>query len=283
MTEMPPILVAGLFREINRHLVALLRSLSPEDWHRPTSSSERNVKDIASHLLDGSVRRLSLQRDGYNPPDAPKGFGSFQELVAYLHRINGEWTRATQRIGPRLMIDWIGGTGEELADFFENLDPFGPAFYSVAWAGEEQSANWFDIAREYTEKWHHTQQIFEAVGRPSTITTRRLMHPCLDTFMRALPFTYREVEAQEGTTIAVTVTGEAGGNWFLVRNGGRWQQVAEQVGKPTARVSLGQDSAWKLFTKRMDRQTALARFPDIAIEGDREMGLHVLDMVSVMA
>jgi len=76
---------------------------------------------------------------------------------------------------------------------------------------------------------------------------------------------------------------DAGGDWFLVRKGGLWELVAERAGKLAARVSLGQDSAWKLFTKRRDRQTALARFPDIAIEGDRELGLHVLDMVSVMA
>jgi uncharacterized protein (TIGR03083 family) len=283
MSRMPPILVAGLFRELNGHLVRLLRSLAPEDWHRPTTSSERNVKDIASHLLDGSVRRLSVQRDGYTPPDAPTGFSSSQELVAYLHRVNGEWTGATRRISPRLLVEWIDRTGEELADFFESLDPFAAALYPVAWAGEERSANWFDVAREYTEKWHHTQQLFEAVGRPSTITSRRLMHPCLNTFMRALPFTYREVQAGDGAAITVTVHGEAGGEWFLMRRGGRWQQVLQGPGQPRARVSLGQDSAWKLFTKRMDRQTALARFPDIAFGGDRELGLHVLDVVSVMA
>ena len=65
MTALAPVLVAGLFREINGHLLALLRSLAPEDWHRPTGSSQRNVKDIASHLLDGSLRWLSVQRDGY--------------------------------------------------------------------------------------------------------------------------------------------------------------------------------------------------------------------------
>src|SRR5947209_8433979 len=138
MSELPPILVAGLFRELHGHLVSLLRSLSPEDWHRPTSSSDRRVKDIASHLLDGSVRRLSVQRDGYTPPDAPSGFGSSQELVAYLHRVNGEWTRATRRISPRLLIQWLEMTSEELADFFEGL-PYAPALYPVAWAGEEAS------------------------------------------------------------------------------------------------------------------------------------------------
>lgn len=283
MSQMPPILVAGLFRELHGHLLGLLRSLALEDWHRPTSSSERNVKDIASHLLDGSVRRLSVQRDGYRQPDAPSSFSSPQELVDYLHRINGEWTEATRRISPRLLVRWLDSTGEELADFFESLDPFAPALYSVAWAGEEASANWFDVAREYTEKWHHTQQIFEAVGKPSTITIRRLMQPCLDIFMRALPFTYRDAEAADGTAITVTVQGESGGDWFLVRKDDRWEQVLKGSDQPTSRVTLSQDSAWKLFTKRVDRQTVLARFLDIAIEGERELGLHVLDMVSVMA
>jgi uncharacterized protein (TIGR03083 family) len=283
MTDLPPILVAGLFREINGHLVALLRSLAPDDWHRPTTSSQRNVKDIASHLLDGSVRRLSLMRDGYVPPGSPDQFGSVTELTEYLHRLNAEWTTATRRVSPRILVQWLETTGEELADLFERLDPFGRAVFPVAWAGEEESANWFDVAREYTEKWHHTQQIFEAVGRTSDITTRRLFHPCLDTFLRALPFTYRHVRADSGTVVAVAIRGEAGGDWYIVKEADAWRPVGQAKGCPKATVSLGQDSAWRLFTKRMDRQSALARFPDIAFQGDRELGLHVLDMVSMMA
>jgi hypothetical protein len=283
MSDLPPILVAGLFREINRHLLDLLRSLAPDDWHRPTSSSQRNVKDVASHLLDGSVRRLSLMRDGYVAPGSPGQFDSVGELTEYLHQLNAEWTVATRRVSPRLLLGWLESSGEELADLFESLDPHGRAVFPVAWAGEEESANWFDIAREYTEKWHHTQQIFEAVGRPSTITQRRLFHPCLDTFLRALLFAYRQVEADDGTSLTVTIHGEAGGDWHLQRRGQSWAQVAGAGHTPTARVSLGQDSAWRLFTKRMDRQAALARFKDVTFEGDRELGLRILDVVAVMA
>lgn len=278
-----PILVVGLFREINGHLLALLRSLAPDDWHRPTTSSQRNVKDIASHLLDGSVRRLSFLRDGYVPPGSPDQFGSVQALSDHLHRLNAEWTTAMKRVSPRNLIQWLEATGEELAVLFEGLDPFGRAVFPVAWAGEEQSSCWFDIAREYTEKWHHTQQIFEAVGRPSTITARRLFHPCLNTFLRALPFTYRHVQANSGTVVAVRIQGEAGGEWYIAKDTDAWRSVAQPPASPKVIVSFGQDSAWKLFTKRMDREAALARFPDIAFEGDRELGLHVLDMVSVMA
>src|SRR3954468_1611807 len=144
---MPP---ASLFREINGHLVDLLRSLVPDDWHRPATSSRRNVKDIASHLLDGSLRRLSLMRDGYVPPGAPGPFGSFRELTDSLHRLNAERTTATRRLSPRILVGWLEATGEELADLFEALDPHGRADFPVAWAGETASANWFDVAREYT-------------------------------------------------------------------------------------------------------------------------------------
>jgi hypothetical protein len=272
-----------LFRELNDHLVSLLRVLADEDWHRPTISSERNVKDIASHLLDGSIRRLSSRRDHYQPPDSPKGFHSPQELVDYLGRVNGEWTRATRRVSPRILVQLIEQFGRELAALFESLDPFAVAPISVLWAGENESQNWFDVAREYTERWHHTQQIFEAVGRPSTITDRRLFHPCLDTFMRALPFTYRNVAAEVGTVVAVILRGPAGGEWFLRRCVGSWVQVLDDPAPPATTVALGQDSAWKLFTKRMSRDTARARFPDIEIGGDIALGSHVLDMVAVMA
>jgi hypothetical protein len=68
-----------------------------------------------------------------------------------------------------------------------------------------------------------------------------------------------------------------------VRRGGKWVQESEQEGEVRATVTLGQDSAWKLFTKRVDRQAALTRFPDFVVEGDQELGMHLLDMMSVMA
>ena len=178
--EPAPILVSPLFRELHGHLLDLLRSLTPEDWHRPTVCSAWCVKDIASHLLDGDLRRLSIQRDGYTPPDAPTGFESHESLVAYLTRLNADWTAATRRISPRTLIRLLEVSGEEVADLFESADPSGPATFPVGWAGEAESSMWFDLAREYTERWHHQRQIALAVGRPTPIDARRLYHPVLD-------------------------------------------------------------------------------------------------------
>lgn len=280
MGRTPPIVVTGLFREVNDHLVALLRALSPEDWHRPTVSSERTVKDIASHLLDGSFRRLALQRDGYTAPDAPV-LRTYDEVVHYIHRVNREWTTATRRLSPRIVTDLLEQTGPQVEELFAALDPFAPAVYGVAWAGEMASLNWLDVAREYTEKWHHTQQIFDATGRPSTIVGRRLFHPCLDAFLWALPHTYRNTPAPDGTTVAVVVRGEAGGEWTIRREAGAW--VRSAGGPATATVGIDQDSAWRLFTKRMTPEAALARFPDIEIGGDATLGRVAVGMLSVMA
>jgi uncharacterized protein (TIGR03083 family) len=283
MTAPSPLFVTQLFREVNQYLIELLRSLHSEEWHRPTLSSKRTVKDIASHLLDGSLRRLSMQRDGYLPPDGSSQPRTDETLLDFLNRLNAEWEATTRRLSPQVLVGLIEWADHQVADLFDSLEPVGPAIFPVAWAGEVQSQNWMDVAREYTEKWHHTQQIFEATGRPSTIIDRRLFHPCLDIFMRALPFTFRNVEAPEESIVTVKIHGDAGGEWFVIRSGESWQQITEAMGKPTARFSITQDSAWKLFTKRLTRPEALRHFPDLQIEGDVELGSHVIDMVSVMA
>ena len=218
-------------------------------------------------------------RDAFTPPGQPTAFGSPAELTAYLHRVNAEWTAALRRVIPPLLLAWLDQTGLELAALFETLDPFAPAF-PVAWAGESASPMWFDVAREYTEKWHHTGQIFDATGRASTITNRRLFHPCLDTFMRALPVAYRDVPAPEEAAVAVVVSG---GAWHPVRAAGAWRLVAEPLAGPAATVIISQDTAWRLVTKRRDREATLAAFPQIEIAGDRDLGLPALGTVAVMA
>lgn len=46
---------------------------------------------------------------------------------------------------------------------------------------------------------------------------------------------------------------------------------------------MDQDTAWKIVTKRRSREAIRRQFPDIRITGNEALGLHVLDMVSVMA
>lgn len=275
----PPINSLDHFDEVNGHLLDLLRSLESGDWHEPTMCSAWDVKDIAAHLLDTALRRLSLHRDGYASPSLRPGPDG---LLPFLDRLNADWTAASRRLSPAVLISLLEWSGRECVAFFRTLDPDGPAAFPVAWAGEQESKNGFDVAREYTERWHHSQQIFEAVGRDSPLLSRRLYHPVLETFLRALPFTFREADRPDGTAVRVVVKGEAGGDWWLVRRGGGWRQAAS-AGIPSATVTLLQEVAWKVWTKRRPVDQMLRAWPSIEIEGDAELSRLVVDMVSVMA
>src|SRR3954468_16031379 len=216
-TPVVPVFLADLFPALHAELMTLLRGLQPEDWARPTSCARWSVQDIVAHLLDTALRRLSFGRD--RRIAAPGGtIRSYAELVAYLNELNAEWVTAMRRLSPRLLTDLTDWVGPELHRYLDTLDPHGAATFGVAWAGQEESANWFDIGREYTERWLHQQQIREAVGA-TPLTSKKWLHPTLDIFIRALPFTYREVDSEVGRGMRIEIQGEAGGSWTLARTG----------------------------------------------------------------
>jgi hypothetical protein len=165
-------------------------------------------------------------------------------------------------------------------DYYASLDPFAPAIYSVAWAGEDESLNWFHIARDYTEKWHHQQQIREAVGKTEPLMSPELYYPCISTFMRGLPHTYRDVEAEEGTSIKIIVSGKAGGSWFLSKKSGKWILKDIPDSEQDASVTLKPGVAWKLFTKGITRDIGLQ---ESTIKGKEFLAAPLFSMVAVMA
>lgn len=275
---MRPVELVGLFPDLHRELMTLLRGLAPRDWSRPTACARWSVHDIVAHLLDTCFRRLSLGRDRTEiAPTQP--IASYADLVSYLNQLNAEWVTATRRLSPRMLMDLMDWAEPQLHRYLESLDPEGTARFGVAWAGEEQSPNWFDIGREYTERWLHQQQIREAVGAPP-LSSRRWLLPVLDIFVRALPFRYQNVAADPEATLELEITGEAGGTWTLVRGSDGWKLFAGKVADPSARVSLGQETAWKLFSKGLSSEQARR---DISLEGDTRLGQPVLGALAVMA
>lgn len=280
MIHARPIYLTELFPVLNEQLIELLRSLSPTDWQRPTVCRDWSVKDIASHLLDGNYRRIALNRDGYQPSEKPV-IESYHDLVNHLNQLNADWVRATKRLSPALLIDLLEQSGRQVYEAFRQLPPHENAVFSVGWAGEETSQNWFDIAREYTERWHHQQQIRLAVDKPGSLMSEQLYNPLLDTFMRALPHTYRGTTAPSGTLIRVTVTGEGGGNWYLLRQDDAWQLVDEPTTSPqTASVTIDGSIAWRLFTKGISREKVT---PYVQFTGSHPLAVKALDMLAVMA
>lgn len=277
-----PIFTAHLFPKVDGMLLELLRSLSAEDWEKQTVSPKWKVKDVAAHLLDTALRGVSFGRDAY-APQAPR-IDSLAALGAYINRLNEEGVTVYRRLSSEVLISLMEVACKQLAEYHAGRDPIVQAPYGVSWAGEEKSANWFDTAREYTERWHHQQQIRLAVessaSRGSGILTRELYYPVLDCFMRGLPFTYRNVPATAGTAIHVTVSGECGGSWDLHRGDIGWMLTEREQNPSTAEINIPQEIAWRIFTKGIDRASAQSQ---VKITGDATLALPVLGMVSIVS
>lgn len=282
ISPLKPIFTAHLFPKVDGMLLELLRSLTPEEWERQTVSPKWNVKDVAAHLLDTALRGVSFSRDGYAPPTP--NIDSLAALGVYINRLNEEGVKVYRRLSPEVLISLMETACTQLAEYHARRDPFAQAPYGVSWAGEEKSANWFDTAREYTERWHHQQQIRLAVesrgARGSSILTRELYHPVLDCFMRALPFAYRNVSDAAGTAIRIVVSGECGGRWNLLRGDTTWVLTESGHDQPKAETTIPQEIAWRIFTKGIDRASAQSQ---VKITGDAALALHVLSMISIVS
>lgn len=236
--------------------MALLRALTADDWEKPTVARVWRVRDVAAHLLDTQLRRLSGQRDGHRlQPDRP--------LVEWLNELNATWVAAARRFSPRVIVDLLDTTGHTFAAFIESLPLHERAPIAVAWAGESQSENWFDIGREYTEWWHHQMQIRDAVGAPLLLEPRWL-EPLLEISVRVF------------RGIPDTVVFDVDGCQFSVVGGEVHRGAAPS---PAATVRTDADTAWRMLFHALSHEEILAR---VAISGDTAAAEPLLRARSVM-
>ena len=271
-----PILCAPLLRRVDEKLIELMRDLRPEEWDLQTVATAWKVRDVAAHMLDTVLRKLSMVRD-HCFVEQPQ-IRTAQGVVDIVNRLNREGVTVYRRLSPAVLIDLMDLACRQSADFHESLDPFAPAVFNVSWAGESTSLNWFDTARELTERWHHQQQIREAANRPG-IMTRDLYHPVLDCFIRGLPHALQSVDAPSGATIQLQIIGDCGGTWLLERKTSEWAFAAMLQNTPAAHVQIPQQIAWRVFTKGMDRPSAIAQSN---FEGDRALGEEVFHLTAIV-
>ncbi|HEX3127937.1 MAG TPA: maleylpyruvate isomerase N-terminal domain-containing protein [Thermoanaerobaculia bacterium] len=277
LERMAPRYVADLIAPLYAELIGLLRSLEPADWERPTVAGPWRVRDVAAHLLDGGLRKLSVYRDGHLlAPNRP--IHSYGDLVGLINDLNAGGVTFSQRLSPRLLTDLLEIAGRWMAEMTEGLDPHARAIFSVAWAGESESENWMDTGREYTEIWHHQMQIRDAVGAPGLLEGRWLL-PLLEFSVRALPHAYASREAPDGTSLTLVVPGEEHWAWALVREGGRWELYQGEAERATTTVIAEPGSAWRLLFNALPPERARE---EITIRGNASLAEPLIRARSVM-
>ena len=273
-----PIDTRSLFRPVSGELVALLRGLSPTQWEQRTIAGAWAVRDVVAHLLDTTLRRLSFHRDGMRPAPPPRVVASERDFVAFINDLNAQWVTAAKRLSPRVLIDCYERAAGEAADWFEALPLEAPALFPVSWAGEQVSAGWFDIGREFTELWHHQQQIRMAVGA-GDLDDPRYLRAVIDVAMRGLPHSFRNVSGAPEQTIAIDVSGPSGGAWTLKPERDRWTLWCGRPPSAAVIIRMDGDTAWKLFFNALSDADAER---SIRLEGDIELGRAILDARSVI-
>jgi len=264
------------FSPLNDELSHLLRELTPAEWLAKTHFPSWTVKDVVSHLLDTSLRRLSSQRDEFRIT-TNKSQDSVGDLAKRITLAADRWADATAFLSTTILTELTIKYQNELIEFFKTLNLDSESLIPVSWAGQTASTNRFDISREYTERWHHQMHIREALAKP-LLLTRDLYHPVLCTFMNALPYHYENIKMFDGYTLEIHVPGEAGGRWSLQWEGRSRILTDQNTGKPNTKVTIEPDSAWKIFT----RFNSSLYDKKIQVDGDITIGNHILEMKCVM-
>lgn len=272
--------VVPLFPEERAALLELLRSLTDAQWTLPTVCTGWSVKDIAAHLVADDLGRLSHGRDGYSAARLDPNPGEDFEavLLDFINAQNEAWVAATRRMSPRVVMDLLEWTGDETQAYFESLDPEAPGL-PVSWAGQSESPNWFDLAREYTERWHHQAQIREAVGAPM-LYDERLFAPVIDTKANAVPHALRGTAAEDGTIVRLVVQSSFVRSYDVVRSEPEWRLCRVTEAPTAAAVTMDGDTFWRLFTHSIPRADAMARSE---VSGDAALTDAVFDSLAIIA
>lgn len=274
--QVDPIWVAPLLPVLHAALIDLLRALPPDAWERP-AVGRWSVKDVVAHLVDGDLRRISAARDGWTPPP-PRSLRGNADLVGWLGRLNAEWVSAASRLSPAVLVDLLSDSGPRVAAALSARAPGEPALWPVAWAGEDASAHWLDVGREYTERWHHQDQIREAVGQPG-LTRTDLLAPVVDISLHAVPHAYRTLRAEPGTTLQIDVEGDAGGCWHVSRVEIGWRLGRGPAEAPSVRISLSAETCARLLLHRLSPEAAARA---VRIEGRAPLAEPFLRARAVM-
>lgn len=287
MSNDAPILTGHLFGELHAGLIALLRALPHHAWDAPTSAGAWRVRDVVAHMLDGDLRRIGIDRDGHTPPAPAEPITDYAGLLTWLDALNAEWVAAARRISPRILIELLELTGPEVAKIMAAHDPTADATFPVAWAGQEVSPMWLDIGREFTERWHHQDQLRAATGAPPLVAPH-LLRPVIAVSLHALPAAYAQVRSGPETRVELVVTGQAGGSWTLVQGEGGWRlneggagASLNDAGDPAAacRVTAPDLVTARLLLHRLRPDEAAAQ---IRVDGDAALAAPLLGARAVM-
>ena len=136
----------GLLEELE-NLKALIQSLTPAEWARPSRCTGWTVGDVAAHVVGGMADVAALRLEGLGTPE-----GTDRQVRERRGREPGQ------------IADELGATIKSTAQLLS-------AFDDAAWAMPSPGGFDFTLGEGVEALWHdawlHGDDILVAVGRPS--------------------------------------------------------------------------------------------------------------------
>jgi hypothetical protein len=108
----------------------------------------------------------------------------------------------------------------------------------------------------------------------------KYLRPVLATFVWALPYAFRNVVAPDDTSITLTISGESGGGWTLLRQKSGWGLSRGEAIAPDAEIILDEEMAWRYFTRGFEAHQAREI---IKIKGNKRFAELFFRAVAIIA
>ncbi|MDQ4076338.1 MAG: maleylpyruvate isomerase family mycothiol-dependent enzyme [Chloroflexota bacterium] len=242
--------------ELERFL-ALVESLTDEEWNRPTACTLWNVQEIVAHQAGacagyarwsefkrqfgamGKKREGQLTVDAMNEVQVGDRAGaSPAELIAELREVG------PKAIGTRQRLPWL---------LRALVIPFGPPLGTV------NLAYLTDLIYS-RDMWSHRLDICQATGREMVLSPKhdgRIVELIVRDLAKTLP------RALDGASIVLNLVGPAGGTWRI-----------GESSEPEATIRMDALDFCLLASGRMAPEEAIAL---AAIEGDHVLARRTLE------
>jgi uncharacterized protein (TIGR03083 family) len=251
-------------------VVALLRSLAPEDWSRPTDLPGWDVRAVAAHLAH---LESELAGNEQTPVEVPELAHVTSPLAVYTEM--GPLARASW--APVQIIDELESSAEARLEALRADPPTDsklvPAITpgNIGWSWETLLSN------RPLDVWMHEQDIRRAVGRPGGLDSPAAAHTA-GVFARGLGFVVgKRVAPAPGTTVVLDVAGPHPVHTAVgVGDDGRGTTLAFDPQDPTVTLRMDLETFILLAGGRVAPSDVR-----VEVEGNQELGAQVIAAMAV--
>ncbi|SDY01383.1 TIGR03084 family protein [Modestobacter sp. DSM 44400] len=199
-----PVDMAALIDDLaaeSTELDAVLATLQPADWKRPTPAVGWSVQDQVTHLafFDEAAVTAATEPDRFREEIARPGAGGgdVADCVAARYR----------SMPPGEAMAWFSAARRRYLEIFVGLDPTTP----LPWYGPPMSAA-SSVTARLMETWAHGQDVFDALARARR-PTARLRH-IAHLGVRTLGWSFQvNGRPRPDVPVRVELTAPEGGTW----------------------------------------------------------------------